>query len=118
MFAVAIVFTRLNVRPKVLNINRNEPLFYSYSILINECSGIRNSINDPYAAKLCVPDVIKDMNIKVFNLMSRINGTRLIYVNVDYMQVFVKIKKHWNKGKNRCECKGLIHKDTCDKGFI
>ena len=31
-------------------------------------------INDPYA-KLCVPDGDKNINIKVFNLMSRSNET-------------------------------------------
>ena len=38
-------------------------MFYPYSILLNKCSGSCNNINDPYA-KLCFPDVIKDMNIK------------------------------------------------------
>ena len=34
-------------------------------------------INYPYA-KICVPDVVKNLNIKVFNLMSRNNETRHI----------------------------------------
>ena len=55
-----------------MNINSNEPLFYPYSILVNKCSGSLNDINNPYA-KLCVPEIVKNMNIKVFNLMSRIN---------------------------------------------
>ena len=58
-----------------MNFNSNEPSFYPYSIVVNKCSGNCNNINDPYT-KLCVPDVIKDMNIKIFNLMSRINETR------------------------------------------
>ena len=33
-----------------------------------KCSGSCNNINDPYA-KLCVPDVIKNLNAKVFNLI-------------------------------------------------
>ena len=45
----------------------NEPSFYPYSVKISKCSGSCNNINDPYA-KLCVPDVSKNMNIKVFNL--------------------------------------------------
>ena len=32
-------------------------------------------INDPYA-RICVPDVTKDLNVKVLNLMSRTNETR------------------------------------------
>ena len=65
------------IRPKIININNNEPSFYSYNILVKKCSGTCNNINDSYA-KLCVPDVVKDMNIKVFNLMSRTNEIRYI----------------------------------------
>ena len=51
-------------RPEVININSNEPLFYPYSILVNKCSGSCNNINDPYT-KLCIPDVVKSLNVKV-----------------------------------------------------
>ena len=51
------------------------PLFHS--IKINKGKGSCNTINDPYA-KLCVPDTIKNINVKVFNLMSRTNETRHI----------------------------------------
>ena len=44
---------------------------------MSECSGSCNNINDPYA-KICVPDVIRDLNVKVFNLMARTNETRHI----------------------------------------
>ena len=36
-----------------------------------------NNINDPYA-KLCIPDAVKDINVKAFNLMSRTNETKYI----------------------------------------
>ena len=62
-------------RPGIININSNEPLFYPYSTQVNKCSSSCNNINDPYA-KLCVPDVIKNINVKVFNLMSRTNAAR------------------------------------------
>ena len=54
-------------RPEIININRNEPLFYPYSIKVNKCSGSCNNINDPYS-KLCVPDVVKIMNVKLFRI--------------------------------------------------
>ena len=38
---------------------------------------IHNYINDPYA-KLCVADVIKNLNVRPFNLMSGANETRHI----------------------------------------
>ena len=62
------------IRPEIININSNEPSFYPYSILVNKCSGSCNNINDSYV-KVCVPDVVKNMNIKVFILMSRTNET-------------------------------------------
>ena len=65
------------VRPQILNVNRNEPVFFLFSTATSKCSGICNNINDPYA-KLCVPDVVKNVNVKVFNLMSRTNETRHI----------------------------------------
>ena len=65
------------VRPEIISINSNNPMFYPFSIKINKCSGNCNNINDPYA-KVCVPDVIKNFNLNVFNLMSRTNETRSI----------------------------------------
>ena len=65
------------IRPEIINLNTNEPLIYPYSIKINKCKGCCNTINVPYA-KICVPDNIKNTNVKVFNLMSRTNETRHI----------------------------------------
>ena len=60
------------IRPEIINVNTKEPVFCPYSITINKCKGSCNTINDPYS-KLCVPDTIKNINVKVFNLMSRTN---------------------------------------------
>ena len=63
------------VRPKIVAINSNNPMFYPFSIKVNKCSGNCNNINDPYA-NICVPDTVKDLNVVAFNLMSRTNETR------------------------------------------
>ena len=65
------------IRPEIINIDSNNLIFYPFSIKTNKCSSNYNNINNPYA-KICVPDVIKDLNVKVFNLMSRTNETRFI----------------------------------------
>ena len=52
-------------------------LFYHFNIKVNKCSGSCNYINDLYT-KWCVPDVVKNINVKVFNLMSFSNQTRHI----------------------------------------
>ena len=64
-------------RPEIINVNSNNPVFYPFSIKTSKCSGNCNNINNPYA-KICVPDVIKDLNVEVFNFMSKTNETRFI----------------------------------------
>ena len=48
------------VRPKIINVNSNEPIFYPFSIKTSKCSGSCNNINNPYV-KICVPDVVKKL---------------------------------------------------------
>ena len=59
-------------RRKVVSVNSNSPIFYSFSIKTSKCRDNCNNINDPYA-RICVPEIIKNLNVKVFNLMSRTN---------------------------------------------
>ena len=60
------------VKPQIVNVNSEESIFFPFSIKTNKCSGSCNNINKPYA-KLCVPDVVKNLNVKIFNLMSKTN---------------------------------------------
>ena len=64
-------------RTIITSINNNEFVFYLFIIKVKKCSGSCKNINDPYA-KLCVPDVVKNTNVKVFNLMSWSNQTKRI----------------------------------------
>ena len=57
------------VRSEIININSNNPIFYPFSIKVNKCSGNCNKINNPYA-RICIPDVIKNLNLKVFVIIS------------------------------------------------
>ena len=68
---------KCEVRPQIVSNNGNDPVFFRFSIKTNKCSGSCNNINNPYA-KLCVPDVVKSLYVKVFNLMSRTSETRHI----------------------------------------
>ena len=62
------------VRPEIITVNSNEPVFYPFHIKTSKCCGSCNNVNDPYA-KICVSDDVKDLNVKVFNLMPRTNET-------------------------------------------
>ena len=83
------------VRPQIVNVNGDIPVFYPFSIKTSKCSGSCNNINNPYA-KLCVSDVVKNINVKVFILMSRTNETRHI------------------KWHETCKCKCRLDASLCN----
>ena len=120
---VSINNEECKVRPEIVDVSSNNPIFYPFSVKINRCSGNCNSIIDPYA-KICVPDVVKNLNVKVFNLMSRRNENRSIKSHetckciCSLNKIICNKKQRWNKGQCRCECKKLIDKGVCDTGFI
>ena len=63
-------------RPKILDVNEGvgEALFYPYNVLVNKYSGSCNTLDDPMA-KLCVPNIVKRGNMKVYNFLMRLNKT-------------------------------------------
>ena len=120
---VSISNQKCKTRLDIVNVNSNELLFYLFSIKTSKCSGSCNNIKDPYA-KLCVPDVVQNLNVKVFNLMSRTNETRHIKwhetckCRCRLNASVYNNKQWWNENKCMCECKELIDKGVCNKGFI
>ena len=72
----------------------------------------------------CVPNIAKNVNVKVFNLMSRTNETRQIEwhetckCKCSLDGSVCNNKQRWNDEKCRCECQELIDKGVCDKGSI
>ena len=120
---VSINNQECRVRPETVNVNSKEPIFYPYGIRTSKCSGSCNNIKDSYA-KLFVSDVVKNLNVKVFNLLSRTNETRHIEWHGTckrkcrlYSSVCHN-KQRWKEDKCRYECKELVDKSLCDKGFI
>ena len=83
------------VRSEIINVNTSEPMFYLSSIKINKCKGSCNTINFPYA-KLCVPDTVKNITVKVFNVMPRINET----IHIEWHEI--------------CKCKCRLDANVCN----
>ena len=113
---------KCKVRPEIVNVNSKEPVYFPFSINASKCSGSCNNINDPYA-KLCAPDIVKNLDIKGFNLLSRTNENRHIKWH-DMCKCKCRLdasacnnKQRWNEDKCTCKCKELIDKCVCDKGF-
>ena len=111
------------VRPQIVDVNGDDPVFFSFSIKRNKCSGSCNNVNNPYA-NLCVPNVVKNLNVRAFNLRSKTNETRhtewheTCKCKCRLNSSACNDKQRWNEDKCRCECKELIGKSVWDKGFI
>ena len=113
-------------RPKILNINEGigEALFYPYNVLVNKCSGSCDTLDDPMS-KICVPKIIKNVNMEVYNFLIRLNETRNVLWHESYKCVcklnssVCNRKQIWNSDTCRCDCDedfaGIIN---CTKGYM
>ena len=82
-------------RATLIDINSNETSFCPFPISVTRCDGSCDTITNPYTPA-CVPNKVKKMNIKVFNLMSGVSETRLL-------------AQH-----ESCECKSGLNKNFCN----
>ena len=101
----------------------DDPVFFPFSIKRSKCSCSYNNINNPHA-KLGAPDVKKNLNVKVFSLVSGTNEKRRIEwhetckCKCRFEHSVCDNKQRWNDDRFRFECKELIDKGVCNKGFI
>ena len=100
-------------RPTLVDINSHKTLFYPFTVIANECGGSCNTINDPYAW-VCVTNKIKNLNVKVFHLISGVNKTRFLVQHESsdckcgLSESVCNSKQKWNHDKLRCKCKELV----------
>ena len=122
---VSIVNQKCMPRPKILDVNEGvgETLFYPYNVQVNKCSGSCNTLDNPMA-KLCVPNVIKGVNMQVYNFLTILNETRNVLWHESCKCVcklnssICNNKQTWNSDTCRCDCNedfaGII---SCAKGY-
>ena len=74
---MSVVNQKCMPRPKILDVNEGvgEVLFYPYNVLVYKCRGSCNTL-DNLMTKFCVPNVIKRVNMQVYNFLMRLNETR------------------------------------------
>ena len=83
---------------------------YFICLVLKQVNAVVVVINDPYA-KLCVPEVVKNINIELFNLISRTNKTRHVKWHESCKckcrldASVCNNKQRCNKNKYSCECK-------------
>ena len=93
---------------------------YPYKIKVNKCVGSCNDINNQHS-KVCIPDITKNVTIKMFDLMILTNTTKQVRFH-ESCKCVCKInssvyskKQKFNKLKCSCEC--LINK-KCQNEFV
>ena len=108
---VSVINQKCMPRPKILDINEvvGEALFYPYYVLVNKCSGSCNTLDNPMT-KMCVPNVIKRVNMQVYNFLMRLNETRNVLWH-ESCKCVCKLnssacnnKQIWNIDTCRCDC--------------
>ena len=52
----------------------NEYMTFPYNIKVKRCNGNCHNINNPYS-RVCIPDIAKNITVKVFDLMTLTNET-------------------------------------------
>ena len=58
-------------------VNSNGTPYYPFNVSVNICSGSCNTTDDSYV-QTYVPDKVKNTNLKVFDLTSKVNETRFL----------------------------------------
>ena len=123
---VSVVNRKCMPRPKILDINEDacEALFYPYNVLVNKCSGSCNRLDDPME-KLCIPNIVNRVNMKVYNFLMRLNETRNVLWHESCKCVcrlnssVCNSKQIWNSDTCKCDCNedfaGIM---TCNKGYM
>ena len=111
--------------PKILCVNEGvgEALLYPYNVQVNKCSGSCNTLDDPMA-RICVPKIIKKINMKVYNFLMRLNETRNVLWHESCKCVcrlnssVCNSKQIWNSDTCRCDCnEDFASIISCHKGY-
>ena len=123
---MSVVNQKCILRPEILDVNEGigEALFYTYNVLVNKCSGSCNTLDDPMS-RICVPNIIKNVNVKAYKFLMRLNETRNVLWHESCKCVCLlnssvcNNKQIWNSDTCRCDCnEDFAGKINCTKGYI
>ena len=109
--------TLINLHPKKCS---HEFHYYPFTVKLDKCVGICNTPND-LSDKVCKPNKAEDLNLNVFNIITRINELKTLrkYVSCKFKYKFVgkncNSDQWWNNDKCRYKCK---KHNVCEKDYV
>ena len=83
------------IRPTLVDLNPIELNHYSFMTSLDKPNGS------------CVLNKTKDINIKVFNMITRINQVKTLvkHISFDFDHTVCNLNQKWSNGKCHCACK-------------
>ena len=105
------------IRKTIIN---NDYIAFPYKIGAKKCIGSCDDINNPNS-KVCIPDIVKNVSIKVFDLVYNKNKTKLIKFhesckcNCLINSNVCNNKLKWSNEKCRCECLKI---ENCENSYF
>ena len=106
-------------RPNLIDLNPIELNYYPFMVSLDKCSGSCNAADD-LSTKTSVPSKRKDMTIKVFNMITRINEAKTLIQHISCDCKLKSISKtcnsnqKWNSETCKSECKNYC---TCTNDY-
>ena len=92
--------------------------------MVNKCGGSCNTLAD-LIAKMCIPNIIKRVKMKVYHFLMRFNETRNVLWHESCKCVcrlnssVCNSKQIWNSDTCRCDCnEDFVGIMTCNKGYM
>lgn len=65
----------------LIDLNPNELSYYPFMGSINKCNESCKTLDDAFG-KICVPNIIENVNLIVFNMITKANGTQRLMGHV------------------------------------
>ena len=91
---VSLINETCMVRPTGIDLGAIELSYYPFMIVLDKCNGSCNASDGLSTCLLGVPNELKDINVKLFNMITRLNEALL---------------KHFS-----CDCKCTFNSTTCN----
>ena len=61
----------MQTRPFLIDLNQVKFKYYPFMIILDKCNGSCNTISE-ISGRICIPDKIENVNLNVFNFITRI----------------------------------------------
>ena len=106
----------------IIDLNLDELYYYLFTISMSKCNGICNTVDDPFGR--CVPNKIKDTNLKMFDMIKVTNESRTLakHISCKYRCEFdgreCNSRQKWNNDKCQCDYKKSIKPCACEENYV